>query len=158
MLSAAKHLVLSVAYEDEILRLSPQDDIATQSQRGGGGIFGKRAIHAGEANFDVALLEAQLDAASARAIAEGDFVRRRQEFSIRAFGRLWRSLCLHRQPTKKRPNCRRTPMPGQRTPAVFAVRLSRCFGCGPPKRLATGNFACCGPAMCSPPWHSGWIR
>jgi hypothetical protein len=37
MLSAAKHLAFSVAYEDEILRLSPQDDIATQSRRGGEG-------------------------------------------------------------------------------------------------------------------------
>ena len=34
MLSAAKHLALSVTYEDEILRLSPQDDIATQSLTG----------------------------------------------------------------------------------------------------------------------------
>ena len=40
MLSAAKHLAFSVRYEDEILRLSPQDDIATQSLTGedkGGG-------------------------------------------------------------------------------------------------------------------------
>ena len=29
MLSVAKHLAFSVAYEDEILRLSPQDDITT---------------------------------------------------------------------------------------------------------------------------------
>ena len=35
MLSKAKHLAFSVAYEDEILRLSPQDDIATQSPRAG---------------------------------------------------------------------------------------------------------------------------
>ena len=34
MLSAAKHLAFSVTYEDEILRLSPQDDIATQSLEG----------------------------------------------------------------------------------------------------------------------------
>jgi len=34
MLSVAKHLAFSVAYEDEILRLSPQDDIPTQSARG----------------------------------------------------------------------------------------------------------------------------
>ena len=34
MLSAAKHLAFSVTYEDEILRLSPQDDIATQSLYG----------------------------------------------------------------------------------------------------------------------------
>ena len=31
MLSAAKHLAFSLTYEDEILRLPPQDDIATQS-------------------------------------------------------------------------------------------------------------------------------
>ena len=31
MLSAAKHLEFSVTYEDEILRLLPQDDIPTQS-------------------------------------------------------------------------------------------------------------------------------
>ncbi len=35
MLSAVKHLAFSVTYEDEILRLSPQDDIATQPRRGG---------------------------------------------------------------------------------------------------------------------------
>ena len=35
MLSAAKHLAFSVTYEDEILRLPPQDDITTQSQGGG---------------------------------------------------------------------------------------------------------------------------
>jgi hypothetical protein len=34
MLSAAKHLAFSVTHEDEILRLSPQDDIATQSLMG----------------------------------------------------------------------------------------------------------------------------
>jgi hypothetical protein len=34
MLSAAKHLAFSVTYEDEILRLPPQDDIATQSLEG----------------------------------------------------------------------------------------------------------------------------
>ena len=34
MLSGAKHLVFSVTREDEILRLSPQDDIATQCLRG----------------------------------------------------------------------------------------------------------------------------
>jgi hypothetical protein len=34
MLSGAKHLVFSVTRQDEILRLSPQDDIATQSLRG----------------------------------------------------------------------------------------------------------------------------
>jgi hypothetical protein len=33
-LSAAKHLAFSVTHEDEILRLSPQDDIATQSLEG----------------------------------------------------------------------------------------------------------------------------
>jgi len=38
MLSAAKHLAFSVTYEDEILRLSPQDDIATQSLKGKEGI------------------------------------------------------------------------------------------------------------------------
>jgi hypothetical protein len=32
MLSAAKHLAFSAIYEDEILRLLPQDDIATQSR------------------------------------------------------------------------------------------------------------------------------
>jgi hypothetical protein len=31
MLSAAKHLAFFIAYEDEILRLSPQDDIMAQS-------------------------------------------------------------------------------------------------------------------------------
>jgi len=31
MLSAAKHPAVSVTYEDEILRLLPQDDIKTQS-------------------------------------------------------------------------------------------------------------------------------
>ena len=55
-------------------------------KRGEGGIFGKRAIHAGEADFDVAPLEAELDPVSARAIGEGDFVRRRQDLSILAFG------------------------------------------------------------------------
>jgi hypothetical protein len=35
MLSAAKHLAFSVAYEDEILRLSPQDDITTRFRGGG---------------------------------------------------------------------------------------------------------------------------
>ena len=34
MLSAAKHLAFSVTHEDEILRLSPQDDIATQPLQG----------------------------------------------------------------------------------------------------------------------------
>ncbi|MBI2368173.1 MAG: ABC transporter substrate-binding protein [Deltaproteobacteria bacterium] len=34
MLSEAKHLAFSFTYEDEILRLSPQDDIATQSLTG----------------------------------------------------------------------------------------------------------------------------
>jgi hypothetical protein len=34
MLSAAKHLAFLINYKDEILRLSPQDDIATQSPRG----------------------------------------------------------------------------------------------------------------------------
>ena len=34
MLSAAKHLAFSVTYEDEILRLLPQDDIPTQSPTG----------------------------------------------------------------------------------------------------------------------------
>jgi len=34
MLSAAKHLAFSVTYEDEILRLLPQDDIPTQSLKG----------------------------------------------------------------------------------------------------------------------------
>jgi len=34
MLRAAKHLVFSVTYENEILRLLPQDDIATQSPSG----------------------------------------------------------------------------------------------------------------------------
>jgi hypothetical protein len=29
-INSAKHLAFSVAYEDQILRLSPQDDIATQ--------------------------------------------------------------------------------------------------------------------------------
>jgi len=38
MLSAAKHLAVSVTYEDEILRLLPQDDIKTQSQTGKGWI------------------------------------------------------------------------------------------------------------------------
>ena len=33
MLSGAKHLVFSVTGEEEILRLSPQDDIARQSPR-----------------------------------------------------------------------------------------------------------------------------
>ena len=33
MLSAAKHLAFSVTCEDEILRLSPQDDIPTQLLR-----------------------------------------------------------------------------------------------------------------------------
>ena len=32
MLIAAKHLAFSAIYEDEILRLLPQDDIATQSR------------------------------------------------------------------------------------------------------------------------------
>jgi hypothetical protein len=32
MLSGAKHLVFSVTWQDEILRLSPQDDIATRSR------------------------------------------------------------------------------------------------------------------------------
>jgi hypothetical protein len=32
-INSAKHLALSVTYEDEILRLSPQDDIATHSRR-----------------------------------------------------------------------------------------------------------------------------
>ena len=36
VLSNAKHLAILVAYEDEILRLSPQDDIATQSLSEGG--------------------------------------------------------------------------------------------------------------------------
>jgi hypothetical protein len=36
MLSAAKHLAFSVTYEEEILRLLPQDDIPTQSQKGEG--------------------------------------------------------------------------------------------------------------------------
>ena len=34
MLSGAKHLVASITYEDEILRLPPQDDIKTQAPRG----------------------------------------------------------------------------------------------------------------------------
>jgi len=34
MLSKAKHLAFSSGYEVEILRLSPQNDIATQSLRG----------------------------------------------------------------------------------------------------------------------------
>jgi hypothetical protein len=34
MLSKAKHLVFSSGYEVEILRLPPQNDIATQSRRG----------------------------------------------------------------------------------------------------------------------------
>jgi hypothetical protein len=34
MLSAAKHLAFSVAYQDQILRLAPLDDIATQSPTG----------------------------------------------------------------------------------------------------------------------------
>jgi hypothetical protein len=34
MLSAAKHLAFSATYKDEILRLLPQDDIATQSLGG----------------------------------------------------------------------------------------------------------------------------
>jgi hypothetical protein len=34
MLSNAKYLAFSVTYRDEILRLSPQDDIATQSLEG----------------------------------------------------------------------------------------------------------------------------
>jgi hypothetical protein len=34
MLSAAKHLAFSATYKDEILRLPPQDDIATQSLTG----------------------------------------------------------------------------------------------------------------------------
>jgi hypothetical protein len=34
MLSGAKHLAFSVTYKDEILRLSPQDDIASQSPCG----------------------------------------------------------------------------------------------------------------------------
>jgi hypothetical protein len=34
MLSKAKHLAFSSGYEVEILRLSPQNDIATQSQGG----------------------------------------------------------------------------------------------------------------------------
>ena len=36
MLSKAKHLAFSSGYEVEILRLSPQNDIATQSPRGEG--------------------------------------------------------------------------------------------------------------------------
>ena len=36
MLSAAKHLAIAVTYEGEILRLSPQDDVATQSVAGQG--------------------------------------------------------------------------------------------------------------------------
>jgi len=38
MLSEAKHLPFSVMYEDEILRLSPQDDIL-QSQGGRGSSY-----------------------------------------------------------------------------------------------------------------------
>ena len=41
MLSKAKHLAFSSGYEVEILRLSPQNDTATQSQAGearGGGV------------------------------------------------------------------------------------------------------------------------
>jgi hypothetical protein len=40
MLSGAKHLAISVTYKHEILRLSPQDDIASQSPYGdnGGGL------------------------------------------------------------------------------------------------------------------------
>jgi len=34
MLSKAKHLAFSSGYEVEILRLSPQNDIETQSQKG----------------------------------------------------------------------------------------------------------------------------
>jgi hypothetical protein len=34
MLSEAKHLAFSVDYKDEILRLSPQGDIKTQSREG----------------------------------------------------------------------------------------------------------------------------
>jgi len=34
MLSAAKHLAFLATYDDEILRLSPQDDIAAQSLMG----------------------------------------------------------------------------------------------------------------------------
>ena len=37
MPSAAKHLVFSATYEDEILRLPPQDDITTQSRERGKG-------------------------------------------------------------------------------------------------------------------------
>ena len=36
VMSEAKHLEFSGTYEDEILRLWPQDDIATQSRHGGG--------------------------------------------------------------------------------------------------------------------------
>jgi hypothetical protein len=36
MLSKAKHLAFSSGFEVEILRLSPQDDMATQSPRGEG--------------------------------------------------------------------------------------------------------------------------
>ena len=41
MLSEAKHLAFSITHEGEILRLAPQDDIATQSGNGedeGGGL------------------------------------------------------------------------------------------------------------------------
>jgi hypothetical protein len=34
MLNEVKHLAFSVTYKDEILRLAPQDDIATQSLDG----------------------------------------------------------------------------------------------------------------------------
>ena len=41
VLSAAKHLAFSAMYEDEILRLSPQDDIATQSGDWSNGVMGR---------------------------------------------------------------------------------------------------------------------
>ena len=45
MLSAAKHLVFSATYEDEILRPSPQDDIATPSCEGKGRVRLKNESH-----------------------------------------------------------------------------------------------------------------
>jgi hypothetical protein len=45
-MSAAKHLAFSVTYEDEILRLLPQDDIPTQSLTGRieEGVFGSTSV------------------------------------------------------------------------------------------------------------------
>jgi hypothetical protein len=42
MLRAAKHLAFSATYEDEILRQSPQDDVASQSPRGEGWVTARQ--------------------------------------------------------------------------------------------------------------------